>query len=247
MTFFLNKSPFFDINRMIKVGIVCIQYVERISTEEGFMIIKKSNFASSRRQFLKNALPAGALFCFGCNNNLFAFPRVGDKYQVDTEKHPFLQDAGMTTEDVFNFTYRYELIPLMKKLEKNIGRDKFIDMLKEAVSEMGRELGASMAQNMRKLDFDMFKIMTKSLDPPFNLAMIYEIVEDTDKVLEGKFTECLWAKTYLEADAAEIGYVLQCYSSEAMYSAFSSKIKYSNPKNMLKGDDYCIERIVWEG
>ena len=66
------------------------------------MIIKASNFVSNRRQFLKNVLPAGTLFCLGCSN-LFAMPIAGDKHKVSTEKHKFLEDSGMTAEEVFKF------------------------------------------------------------------------------------------------------------------------------------------------
>lgn len=34
------------------------------------MIIKPSDLASSRREFLLNVLPPGALFCLGCGNLL---------------------------------------------------------------------------------------------------------------------------------------------------------------------------------
>jgi hypothetical protein len=210
------------------------------------MIIRKSNFGSSRRQFLKNALPAGALLCFGCNY-LFAIQQAENKQQVDTEKHPFLQDAGMTAQEVFQFAYQMNLIPHMKKFQKYMGKEKYIEMVKKANLENMEELTTSMLKNMRrKADLNMFKIMTKSPIPPYNLAKVYEIVEDTDKVYELKITECLWAKTFREADAAEIGYAFMCYSGEPEMF-FNPKIKFYNPKNLMKGDDICIYRYVWEG
>ena len=210
------------------------------------MIIKKSNFGSSRRQFIKNALPTGALFCLGCKN-LFAFPRAGDMHQDDTEKHPFLQNAGMTAREVFQFKYQIGFIDYMKKLQKYIGKEKFIEMLKKASVESDVELVRDFVKKLRKNDFEMYKMMTKSLHPPYNLARVLEIVEDTDNVYEMKITECLWAQTFKEADAAEIGYAMICYSGEAQTSAFNSKLKFYNPKNLMKGDDVCIYRYVWEG
>jgi hypothetical protein len=210
------------------------------------MIIKKSYFGSSRRQFIKNALPAGALFCFGCNS-LFAMPQVGIGQNTNTEKHPFLQDAGMTVREVFQFKYQISTIDYMKKLQKYIGKEKFIEMLKKASVESDVEGTKDFVKKLRKNDFDMYKIMTKSLHPPYNLARVSEIVEDTDKVYEMKITECLWAQTFREADAAEIGYAMVCYSGEAQTDAFNSKLKFYNPKNLMKGDDVCIYRYVWEG
>ena len=212
------------------------------------MIIKSSNFVSSRRQFLKNVLPAGTLFCFGCSN-LLAMPISGHKKKALTEKHKFLKDSGMTAEEVFKFAYQESLIPLMQKLGEDVGREKLIAMLKKASSANAAQQMAGMVQSMPKRDFATFKAFVKDYvnAVPYNLALVFEIVEDTDKVYEVKHTECLFAKTFRAVNAADIGYATQCYPSDAMIHAFNPKIKVKNPKNLMKGDDVCIERFVWEG
>lgn len=210
------------------------------------MTKKRPIILSGRRQFLKNALPAGALFCLGCNH-LFSLPLAEDEHQANAEKHPFLRDAGMTAQQVFQFTYQMSFIPTMKKLQKYIGKEKFIEMVKKASAEADAESIRGVVEKMRKTDLDMFKIMTKSLHPPYSLARVMEIVEDTDKTYELKITECLWAKTFREADAAELGYAWMCYSGKAQTSAFNPKLNWYNPKNLMRGDDVCIYRYVWEG
>jgi hypothetical protein len=67
-----------------------------------------------------------------------------------------------------------------------------------------------------------------------------------ERVLELKFTACLPAKLLRAMNAADIGYALECSGSEAAAKAFNPGIKASNPKNMMKGDSYCIERFVLE-
>ena len=116
----LNKLPFCGSIKLSQQRIQCVLPWKKISIKEDFVIIKKSNLGSSRRQFLKNALPAGALLCFGCKN-LFALPGAGDVHQADTEKHPFLQETGMTAQEVFQFAYQMNMIPHMKKFQKYIG------------------------------------------------------------------------------------------------------------------------------
>lgn len=212
------------------------------------MIIKASNLVSSRRQFLKNVLPAGTLFCFGCSN-LLALPKEVTKLKSSTEKHKFLKNSGMTAEEVFKFAYQDGFIPLMQKLAGDVGREKLIAMLKKASSANVAQQMAGMAQNMPKRDFATFKAFVKDFTStaPYNLALVSEIVKDTDKVYEVKYTECLFAKTFRAVNAADIGYATQCYPSDAMIHAFNPKIKVTNPKNLMKGDDICIERFVWEG
>jgi hypothetical protein len=209
------------------------------------MVFKETNFTSSRRRFLKNTLPIGSFLCFGLNN-LLSYQQTSTKQQIDTEKHPFFQDAEMTAREVFQFAYQMGFIQYMKKFEKYLGKEKLLEMLRKATVEADVELVSSIAKGMRKTDFAMWKILTHNLDPPFSLARVFETVEDTDKAFEWHIKECLWAKTFQEADAAEIGYAYQCYSGAAQASAFNPKLKFTNPKNLMKGDDICIYRYVWE-
>ncbi|MFC2163606.1 L-2-amino-thiazoline-4-carboxylic acid hydrolase [Acidobacteriota bacterium] len=209
------------------------------------MNVKRLNILPTRREFLKNALPAGSLLCVGCSN-LFAASSTDDTQQADTEKHPFKRDSGMTVEEAYQFSYQHGHIGLLKNLAKEIGRDKFVAMIKKIEKEEAVRLMKSVVQNMRKRDFFMFKTMWKSQRPPYNLAKVYEITEETDTVFEIKYSECLYARMFLEEDAADIGYATQCYSSDVFFETFNSKLKYSNPKNFMREDDICIERFDWE-
>jgi len=41
--------------------------------------------------------------------------------------------------------------------------------------------------------------------------MLYEVIEESEKVYEMKVTECLWAKTFRDQNAADIGYATICH------------------------------------
>ena len=211
------------------------------------MIIKTSNFVSSRREFLKNVLPAGTLFCLGCGN-LLAVPNPVYKQKAPAKKHKFLEDSGMTVEEVFKFAVE-NFAPYMQNLAKDIGKEKFIEMLKKASFEHTEQLIGSMTKNLPKKDMGaLADFMSNFLNSsPLNKALTYEIVEKTDKAFEVKFTECLWAKVFREANAADIGYAIHCYPIDAWARAFNPKIKGTLPKNLMEGQDACIVRFVWEG
>jgi len=210
------------------------------------MNINSSHLLSNRRQFLKNVLPAGTLFCLGCNT-LFASPQSDDKKQTDAEKHPFKQKTGMTVEETYRFALQHGRIGQLKWLAKEIGREKFIEMLKQYAVEETKLVMNQVVQNMRIRDLSMLKIMMKNMSVPYNYTNVTEVVENTDKVYEQKHTECIYAKLYREEDAADIGYAMVCHDYETGYRIFNPKIKFTNPKNLMKGDDVCITRLVWEG
>jgi hypothetical protein len=82
--------------------------------------------------------------------------------------------------------------------------------------------------------------------PPLNKAFEYEIVKNTETVFEMKITDCLPANVCREMNAAEFGYALECAPGDAMVKAFNPKMRAENPKNLMKGDSFCIERFVLE-
>jgi len=53
-----------------------------------------------------------------------------------------------------------------------------------------------------------------------------EILTDTENVLEIKYTECLYAKTFREADAGDIGYAALCYGDYPWTKQFTQSKAY---------------------
>lgn len=209
------------------------------------MIVKASNLASSRRQFLKNVLPVGTLFCFGCSN-LFALPISEDNQKASAEKHKFLEDSGFTYKDVYEFAYRDWLIPHMQNLANEIGKGEFIEMLKRTSSEIGAKSGQDMAKSMQKNDLTAYASNLKA-NELYKHVLTYEIVEETDKAVQLKITECLSAKTFREAKASDIGYAAICYSDYAWTSAFNPKMRFIRTKTLMQGHDCCNNRRILEG
>ncbi len=201
---------------------------------------------SGRRQFLTKELPLGTLFCLGCKN-LLAVPTILGGAPASDQKPKFMDGSGMTVEDVYEFGYGI-FIPLLQTLAKDLGREEFVRMVEKATAENGALLIASTAKDLPNRDMKAFADLMQNLmsTPPFDKAFTYEFVENTDKVLEMKVTECLPARIWRERNAADIGYALECSGTDAMAKAFNPKMKGMGVKNLLKGDSFCIERFVLE-
>lgn len=94
------------------------------------MIIKTSNLFLNRRQFLKNVLPTGALFCLG-DSNLLALCQSNEKSKAASAKHKFFGDSEMSYQEVFSFAYQSDYIWILEKFAKDYERDKFVEKLKK--------------------------------------------------------------------------------------------------------------------
>jgi hypothetical protein len=204
---------------------------------------KISSLATSRRQFLTNIIPAGGLFCFGCSN-LLALSKFQEK--AETEKHKFQHNSNMTFEQVFKFSYQ-GYISIMQIMLNDMGKDRFIEMLKKAASE---SVALGVEQLIKSLPKNDLAAFIKLLDDPFyKNTLTYEVVDQTDKAFEIKVTECLWAKMFREArepNAVDIGYASVCHLDYAFARAFNPKLKMLRDKTLMQGHDCCNHRWILE-
>jgi L-2-amino-thiazoline-4-carboxylic acid hydrolase len=210
------------------------------------VILKLSNLASNRREFLLNILPAGTLLCLGCGS-MSGWTASQEEQKAAEKKHKFLEDSWMSFQEVFQFAYR-DHIEVMQFLAKEIGKDKFMEMLKRDGDEWAKREAEKGLKTLAANDFDTFRAGTRKKPNRFwEHVITSSLVEDTGLAIEKKVTECLWAKTYREAKAADLGYVLCCYPDFPSASAFNPKIRLIRTKTLMQGDDCCNFRWVWEG
>ncbi|UCE21537.1 MAG: L-2-amino-thiazoline-4-carboxylic acid hydrolase, partial [Candidatus Aminicenantes bacterium] len=130
----------------------------------------------------------------------------------------------MTWKDVYSFAFQGHLIPILQSLANVIGEEKFIEILKKASSEAGAQNMKNRTKNMPEKDLAALASFIKA-NPVFKRVLTYEIVEESDKAFEIKVIECLWAKTFREANASEVGYASICHPDFASTRAFNPKIE----------------------
>jgi hypothetical protein len=199
---------------------------------------------SARRAFLKTVLPGGALLCLG-GRCLIGYPQAQEKPKVAAKKHKFLEDSGMSFAEVFNSAYA-NYVPIWRGIEKEMGSEKFVAMLKRVIDE---EAGREMVELAKKLGKNDLAAYTEILRKPnrfWQNVLTFQIVEDTPQAFELKVTECLWAKTYRDAKAGDLGYILGCYGDFAAAKAFNPKMRMIRTKTLMQGDDFCNHRYVIE-
>lgn len=193
----------------------------------------------NRRNFLAMALPACAASCLGCS--------AASAQEAPPAKHKFQEPSGLTYEQVFRLAYQEGFIPSMKALTEDVGKDKFLEMLKSACSRATACEMAERASKAPKRDLAAFATPLVQPGEFAKHALTYQIVEHTEKALEIKVTECLWAKTFREKDATDIGYAAICHPDFAAAPAFNPKMKMVRTKTLMQGNDCCNHRWLMEG
>jgi hypothetical protein len=200
---------------------------------------------SDRRAFLRAVLPGGALLCLG-GRCLIGSPHAQEKAATPGPKHKFQGDAGLSFADVFRTAYADNL-PLWRGFEKDMGSEKFVAMLKRVIDEVGGRESAEYAKKLGKNDLAAYVQNMKKPGRFWSNVLTSQIVEDTPQAFEIKVTECLWAKTYRDANAADLGYLLSCYGDYASARGFNSKMRMIRTKTLMQGDAFCNHRYIIEG
>ena len=205
---------------------------------------RESRLLSGRRSFLKTVVPGGALLCIGGRCLLDAAQFEG-KTKPAAQEHKFLEDSGMSFAEVFKRVHANRL-PLMRGLEQEIGREKLHEMMKRIIDQNARTRAAESAKKAGKNDLATYTQDLRKPDRYWQNVLTFEIIEDTPQAFEVKVTECLWAKTYLDAGAAALGYILSCYGDYGSAEGFNPKMRMIRTKTLMQGNDCCNHRYVIE-
>ena len=181
------------------------------------------NAKNDRREFLIKAFTSCAFCCVS-----FPVTLANDRSNpVKSEQtDDFHKDSGMSYEQIFNFAYRDFLIPQLIATANLTGREKFVDMLKTATDEV-----YSRPATMKNINSNLPEQFWSNV-------LKQEIVENTPESSVFKVTECLWAKTFREAGAADIGYAMVCYGDYA--NGRLNNMKLERETTLMQGHDCCF-------
>lgn len=183
-----------------------------------------SSKAIKRRLFITRSFAAGTSMCFGCSH-LFSIVNTQEVKAVRTFQENISQNSGMSYEQVYNFAYRNLLIPQLKALSNQIGHDNFVEMLKKATEEVYS-------------DPNTMKNFYANLPDKFQSNVVnLEVIENSQNTRIYKITKCLWAKTFRETEAADIGYAFLCYGDYAAAKAKNEKLERET--TLMQGHDCC--------
>jgi hypothetical protein len=174
------------------------------------------------------------------NHKQFTSPEKSkNKSQQESEKHKFQNDFCRTYEDAFRWRFDY-YINIMKRFSDYLGRDKLLDLIKRAVDENNKKLGTDNPAHSLTSFVEYGKEAYKNM-------MTYDIIVESEEIYEMKVTECLWAKTFRDQNAAEIGYATICHGDFTEATAYHPKLNLKRTKTLMQGHDCCNHRWTWKG
>jgi hypothetical protein len=204
---------------------------------------ENASLKNGRRDFILKSFSSCAFCCVAAPIAFAADKKLNSTMSI--QQHKFQSDSGMSIQGAYNFAFKEWYIPAMKNLMEQIGREKFIDMLKTS-SEMLHVHDEDAYNYYSERTLSEWATRIKYICENWSDRITFEILNNNETVFEMKFSECLWAKTFREEDASEIGYAGVCYQDYPMTKAFNPNLKLIRDKTLMQGQDCCHFKWVTE-
>jgi hypothetical protein len=127
-------------------------------------------------------------------------------------------------------------------LEREIGEEVCLDLLTTASTRAGKKQGAALAARLPANDFQAFVENFKKQEGVFANTQTCEVVEESERSLQVRFTGCLCADVFRDSGAAEIGYSMMCHPDAHLVEGFNPNLRMTRTRTLMEGHDCCDHR-----
>ena len=161
---------------------------------------------------------------------------------MSSTSHKFQDKMEITVEEYYQNQY-YNVVQLIKELQKKIGKNQTKEIVRPLFEKMFVEWGK---QEGKKNNINSLKAFADYDGSSFTQSHSHEVKELSSARYLSHVTECIMAKVLRDMDASEIGYDALCNADFACYEAMNPKLKLIRTKTLMQGDPYCDFLFTWE-
>jgi hypothetical protein len=141
------------------------------------------------------------------------------------------------------------LFALIMKLDKELGREKTLQIIKETTDKLAR--GDAKTRRVQSEDPEVVMqelIKWTNMNSESNRHLLeFEIFSSSPREYNLDVTKCLYAKSALEMGVPkELAYQWICYNDYVIAGVLHPKIKLNRPKCLMLGDDKCEFHYTFE-
>jgi hypothetical protein len=161
--------------------------------------------------------------------------------------HKFREKLELTYEQYFQNSAE-SAVELSRAFEDAIGKDRALEIIRKWTEKSVTESVKNQMSKKPIKSFEDFKRLRKEQEksPGWMHMLTLTHPEETSRKFCYDITECLWAKTFREMDAADLGYVLKCSHDFAMARAMHPKLRLKRTKTLMQGDSCCNHVYYWK-
>ncbi|MCY4639999.1 MAG: L-2-amino-thiazoline-4-carboxylic acid hydrolase [Chloroflexi bacterium] len=138
------------------------------------------------------------------------------------------------------------LIPLIRRLEQELGRERAHLLARETIEKIAREQGAAVAGAVGRDDLVGFREVRDSWGGAGGDLTIETLRDDGD-ALHFNVTGCRFAEMYRQLGASDLGFLLSCARDFTLSTGYSERLRLERTQTIMQGASHCDFRYRLEG
>jgi len=130
------------------------------------------------------------------------------------------------------------LIPFIRRLEEELGRERAHQVAREVIGEIAREQGRRVAEALQRDDLEGFTHVKDSWGGAGGDLQIETLRQDGE-ALEFNVVGCRFAEMYRRLGAQDLGFLLSCQRDFSLSEGYSSDLHLTRTQTIMQGAAYC--------
>lgn len=130
------------------------------------------------------------------------------------------------------------LIPLIRRMEQEFGRDAAHRIARETIETIARDQGHAVAEALQRRDLEGFHHVKDTWSGAGGDLQITTLREDAE-ALEFNVTGCRFADMYRRMGAEDLGFILSCSRDFALSEGYSDALHLERRQTIMQGAPFC--------
>ena len=164
---------------------------------------------------------------------------------MSSDSHKGQSQFEMTFEQEYLWKYT-EWMYLIREIEQELGKEQAHQIVRQARDKFQTDRYKKIFSNRKPIESfqDYLQYKDTENNPLSKARTLSNIVENSEEY-SYHVDECLWAKTFREIGAEDIGELL-CEAAYHQVSRVSPYLRFHRTKTLMKGNPYCDYKFTWE-
>jgi hypothetical protein len=134
------------------------------------------------------------------------------------------------------------LLPVMRAMRAEIGRDKADALVRGALREWSKQLFAEIGKRIEGSPGRKFAKMNSALAEVTEREVTFDMHRDDREAREFDITSCRFAEFFRALGEPELGALLVCSTDVDIADAGSSAVSFSRDQTLMQGESCCTFR-----
>lgn len=130
------------------------------------------------------------------------------------------------------------LIPFIRRLEAELGRERAHALAREVIGAIAREQGRRVAEALQRDDLAGFTLVKDSWGGAGGDLRIETLRQD-DEALEFNVVGCRFAEMYRSLGAQDLGFLLSCQRDFSLSEGYSEGLHLQRTQTIMQGAAFC--------